>query len=160
MTTFLIRPLENRDIAATATLFFRSVQEGAAAHYSAAERAAWAPAPPDPENWRNRLISQHVLVAEVDEGRIVGFMSRDNTGYLDLAFTDPDRAGQGVAAALYARLEESALKDRIARLSCDASLGLRPFLLRRGWTLLREQYPVRQGVTLRNFRMEKILTSP
>ncbi len=92
------------------------------------------------------------------EGKIVGFMNLAPNGYLDLAFVHPDWIGKGVAARLYERLENYARAEGMPSLDSDASLFARPFFERQGWRILKEQQPVRNGVSLTNFHMEKKLT--
>ncbi len=71
------------DIKAMATLFYRSVREGART-YSRAQREAWAPTIPNVQQWVVRLADQRVVIAE-DEAGMAGFMTMDKNGYIDLA---------------------------------------------------------------------------
>lgn len=156
MMEITIREFDEKDAAATARLFFESVRRGAATQYSEAQRQAWAPDLPDPGEWRERLGGLRTWIAEV-EGKMAGFMSVTPTGHLDLAFVHPDWIGTGVARALYGPVEQYARQSGLSRLTSDASLLARPFFERQGWQVLREQQPVRNGVVLTNFRMEKKL---
>lgn len=145
------------DIAALAGVFYRAVREGAGPEYSAEQRAAWAPAPPEVAAWDVRLTPQKVFVAELG-ARIIGFMSLKDDGYIDLAFVDPDHIGHGVAQLLYERLEAHAREQGIERLFSDASARARILFERQGWIVEAEQRPVMRGVELHNYRMSKRLT--
>ncbi|NNU78947.1 GNAT family N-acetyltransferase [Halovulum dunhuangense] len=152
-----IRPFRPEDAAALAALFHRAVTQGAAAFYDDAQRAAWSPAPPDAESFAARLAPQTVFVA-AEEGAALGFMSLTGAGHLDMAFVAPERMGTGLAGQLYDHVERAALKAGHARLTTDASHPARRFFARRGWRVLRRQAPVRNGVALTNFAMEKRLS--
>ncbi|MFN3435751.1 MAG: hypothetical protein ACK4ZY_15300, partial [Sphingomonas sp.] len=52
------------DRAAVKRVFFRAVREGAAGHYTAAQRAAWAPDPSVDPAQPDRLAGQFCLVSE------------------------------------------------------------------------------------------------
>jgi putative acetyltransferase len=156
MIEITIRKATAEDFDATARLFFESVRRGTARHYSEDQRKAWAPDVPSPEDWRERLGAMDTWIAETG-GKIVGFMSLMKSGHLDLAFVHPDWIGKGVAFRLYETLEAHARATGLTQLNSDASLLARPFFERQGWRVIQEQRPVRNGVELVNFRMEKNL---
>ena len=87
-----IRPYRPEDRADAATVFYRAVREGAAAHYPATELAAWATSPEPDWTQPDKLVDQWCFVAE-DDGRMTGFFSMDDTGYLDMAFVIPEVMG-------------------------------------------------------------------
>lgn len=127
-----VRPYRAEDRAAVALVFYRAVREGAAAWYDEAQRAAWAPAPgPDPDE-PDKLADQWCWVAEAD-GAVIGFMSLEPGGYLDMAFVLPEAMGKGVAAALYQALVSRARSAGLSRLTVRASHPARRFFTKRGW---------------------------
>lgn len=154
--TLRIRDFRDDDSAAAACLFYDTVRGAAGPAYDGQQRAAWAPKVPDTDEWRERLRSATTLVAEDSEG-LAGFLSLDDTGYLDLAYVREDRIGTGVAKALYDALLPRARAAGLSQLCTDASVMARRFFERQGWVVVREQHPVRRGVQLTNFRMQKVL---
>ena len=152
----VIRLFEPGDAAAAAQVFYAAVHEGAATAYSVEERAAWAPAVPDTQAWGERLGAATSVVAECD-GEMLGFMTLEPDGMIDLAFVAPSAMGAGVGWRLYGAIERAARDAEMARLSTDASLVARPFFERQGFALKRRQRVMRQGVALSNYRMEKRL---
>lgn len=142
-----------RDAAATAALMHRAVQEGASARYTAEERDAWSPGPPDPDAFHPRLASAWTVLAETAEGRLVGFMALTDDGVVDLAFVEPEWQGRGAAGRLYDAILAEARVRGLRRLTTEASHLARPFFTRRGWRLVAEQRIERRGVALTNFRM-------
>ena len=155
MTT--LREAGPADMAGLAALFYRAVQIGAAPAYSRAQRDVWAGKQPTETAWAARLDGLLTLLAEQD-GAVVGFMSmRMGDGYLDLAFVEPDARGTGVAAMIYAELEERARLACLKRLFSHASHLAKPFLVGQGWRVIRPNAVERHGVTLDNWLMEKSL---
>ena len=65
------------DFDALADVMFAAVREGKSP-YAEAQRQAWVPEPRRGSEWRTRLLSQEIMVAEVD-GRLLGFTSRGAT---------------------------------------------------------------------------------
>ncbi|MBO0333623.1 GNAT family N-acetyltransferase [Sneathiella sp. CAU 1612] len=158
MTGITIRTGTAADFKSTARLYFDSVRDGTAPHYNEEQRKAWAPDVPEAEEWRKWLSGMTTWVAETEE-RLIGFMSLSPNGHLELAFVHPDWIGKGIAARLYKRLEAHARATGMTSLDSDASLLARPFFERQGWHVVKEQQPVRHGVSLTNFRMAKKLVN-
>jgi len=147
-----IRPYRAEDRAACHDVFYRAVHEGAAAFYTAAQRAAWAPEETAHVTRYDKLCDQWCWVAE-DAGAIIGFMSLDHTGYLDMAFVLPEAMGKGVSGALYDALKAKAHEQEFPRLTVHASFLAQRFFEKRGWRVDKvEDHPAR-GQTLRRFCM-------
>ena len=158
MNGLLIRPYRADDAATLADVFHRAVHDGAARKYSARQRRAWSPAPPDGPGWAARLATPDTIVAE-RHGRAIGFMTLDlTTGYLDFAYVAPEVMGQGVAETLYAVIEGRARVAGVGTLETEASRLAEPFFLRRGWRLVGRQKVERHGVRIPNARMVKDLS--
>lgn len=153
----IVRDAAAADMARLGEVFFRAVRIGAAGAYCEAQRTAWAGAQPDGDAWAKRLEGLMTLVADAGEGPL-GFMSvREGDGYLDLAFVLPEQRGQGVAAAIYAILENRMRAVRVARLHTHASHMAKPFFERQGWVTLRAHQARMGDQTLDNWIMEKTL---
>ncbi|OAN77462.1 hypothetical protein A8B78_14240 [Jannaschia sp. EhC01] len=157
MNGLIIRPYRPADAIPLATLYHRSVNEGASRKYDAAQRAAWSPAPPTSEGWRARVEEAETVVAE-QNGTLLGFMTLDiDSGFLDFAYVAPEVMGKGVAAALYAVIEGRARVKGHTVLETEASLLAEPFFRRHGWRVIQRQEVERHGVKIPNARMEKRL---
>ncbi len=157
MESLRVREFTGDDASATAQIFFDAVRLGTTEYYDERQRKAWAEKVPNDDEWRKRLQSQHSLVAELDT-RLVGFMTLDGHGHIDLAFVTPDLIGKGVAKALYERIEAEALRLGIRRLDTDASYLARRCFERQGWSIVRQRSVVKGDVSLSNFVMEKGLS--
>lgn len=151
-----LRPFTELDSQPTWKIFQDAVLNGTERHYSVAERHAWSSTPFVPEKWIERLLEQETVLGTL-EGRIVGFMSMRNDGYIDLAFVAPSVARRGVGSQIYRLLEAEAEHVGLKRMFTEASLVARPFFEKHGWKQIAAQEVKRKGETLRNFLMEKSL---
>lgn len=143
---------------AIADLFTRSVHELAAAHYTAAEREAWAPRPVDLERWRWRCELERPFVCRID-GAIAGFLELDPDGHVDCHYVHPAHARRGVARALLRHAIDVARGAGLARMCVEASHGIRPLYERHGFACLGANRVERRGVVLQNWRMERTLAA-
>jgi putative acetyltransferase len=147
-----IRPYVPEDRPACAGVFYRAVREGAAAFYDEDQRAAWAPSPDPDAHAPDKLLDQWCWVAQRGD-RIVGFMSLDRTGYLDMAFVLPEEMGRGTSTALYGALMAQARTARLTRLTVTASHLARRFFQKKGWRISWMQNLVADGQVYEVFRM-------
>jgi len=151
-----LRPYTDADAQALHHIFRRAVHEGAAQHYTKAQRDAWAPEDHHGPNWPNRLSRQITVIAETDTTQgPQGFMTLGHDGYLDFAYVLPEQMGQGLADALHDRLLEIARNKGLTRLETEASHLARRFFVKSGWRELAAQTVERGGVQIENFRMER-----
>lgn len=158
MNGLTIRPARITDVTGLAHLYHRAVHDGAAPHYTPAQRAAWSPAPPTDAGWGQRLIEADTILAE-RAARPLGFMTLDLvTGWLDFAYVAPEVMGQGVADTLYAVLEGRARVAGLSRLETGASLLGERFFRRQGWQLRLRHCIEQGGVSLPHALMLKDLT--
>jgi putative acetyltransferase len=95
--------------------------------------------------------------AAEQEGRLLGFMTIDAAGFVDLAFVAPAALGRGVGWHLHRAVEARARELGAWALTTEASRMARPFFERQGWSVLAEQTVTKRGVELTNYRMRKAL---
>lgn len=144
-----IRPYRPGDCPELLKLFYDTVHTVCARDYSPEQLDAWADGSPDTAQWERSLLEHNTLVAELG-GRISGFGDITPDGYLDRLYVHRDCQGLGIAAALCDRLEAGH-----QRITTYASITARPFFLKRGYRVVRENRAVRHGVELINYLMEK-----
>lgn len=143
-------------LADIAALFTASVHGLAAGHYDAAQRAAWAPQPPDPAHWAARLRPATTLVADED-GVLLGFLAYEARGHIDMLFTSPLAPRRGVATGLYAEAERRLRALGVAELTTEASLVAEPFFARQGFAIVERQCVERGGQRFERALMRKRL---
>ncbi|MGE6793857.1 GNAT family N-acetyltransferase [Pseudomonas guineae] len=151
-----LRPYQADDLTAVTALFSASIQHLAATHYDAAQRQAWAPSAADLPAWQERLAGLQVLLAHRD-GQLAGFIGFNLDGHIDLLFTAPDYARQGVASALYAAAETRMQAAGVSRVFTEASLVAQAFFDRQGFSVQQAQTVTRGAVNLPRMLMHKPL---
>lgn len=153
---FTLRPYQASDLAAVVALFNASVQGLTGAQYDKAQRLAWAPMQADWSAWQARLSCLTVLIAEVNR-QIAGFIGFSADGHIDLLYSSPRHARQGVATALYLRAESELTAAGVPAIFSEASLTARPFFARQGFSVQQLQTLARGAVILQRFAMRKPL---
>lgn len=155
-TQIHIRPLAPDDYSAVGRIFFCAVHEGTRTAYSYQQRLAWGGEAIDLDCWKARVATLSGFVAEAD-GEPIGFITIDQTGYVDLAFVLPSAAGKGVGRTLLNEAEQWAMSNGATRLTAEASLVAHPFFVNRGWLVVEEEHVERKGVVLKRYKMQKDL---
>jgi putative acetyltransferase len=152
-----IRPFQPADAPALAALFHASVRQGGSRDYSAAQVAAWSPAPPDPAKYICQATGRVFLVAVNEAAEPVGYGVLEPTGHIDHLYCRPDVIGTGIGEALYAELENAARKSGMRLLFTEASEAARRLFARRGFIVERRNDFIINGVAIHNYRMSKPL---
>ncbi|MFD2738280.1 GNAT family N-acetyltransferase [Sulfitobacter aestuarii] len=135
---------------------FAAIREGPSP-YTEAQRRAWLSAPCAGPEWSACLAGQQVMLAE-RAGRVLGFMTMREHGYINLAFVLPQAQRQGVFTLLLGAFEGLAQQRRLTSLETHASLTARPAFMARGFHAISEETVARGGQYLTRTRMEKTLT--
>lgn len=133
-------------------VFYNAVHTGAAPHYSAAQRQAWAPHAAMSESFPEKLAAQVCWVAR-HAGKSVGFFSMEADGLLDMAYVAPDFRRTGLASDLYNKIIIDAQNLELGRLFTEASHLARPFFEKRGWSVTLPETVTRNGVQIERFQM-------
>ena len=152
-----VRPYKPEDTATLARLFTETVHSVNATDYSREQLAAWAPDPPDMEHWRRRLSERIAFVAEHDS-EIVGFATLEPDGHLDYIYAHRRFQRQGVASALFQRIEQEAISRGVIRIFAEASTTARPFFEHVGFRMIASQRIKHRGISFINYRMEKFIS--
>ncbi|WP_323752583.1 GNAT family N-acetyltransferase [Marinobacter sp.] len=155
-TSIVIRNYRIKDLSPVVRLFTDSVHELTAAAYDETQRYAWASRTPNLDTWQGRLASLETLVAE-DGDALAGFISYEPSGVIDLVFTAPNYARQGIASALYQEAEQQLQNKGVKELRTEASVVARPFFEKHGFEVLEEQQVTIRGTHFLRFNMRKEL---
>lgn len=154
------RSVTSADIPELKELFRDTVLTVNSRDYTAKEVADWASCGNRPGRWEELLVTLHFIAACDTEGRIVGFTSIRNDGYLHSMFIHKDHQGEGIATALLQQIEAYAKKHGIREITSEVSITARPFFEHRGYTVEREQQVQANRLQLTNYVMRKVLPSP
>lgn len=147
-----VRKYKPSDCNELSNLFYDTVHNINAKDYTQVQLDVWATGNVNLENWNKSFLEHYTFVA-VEAEKIVGFGDIDRSGYLDRLYVHKNYQGLGIATALCNRLENKVT----GRITVHASITAKPFFEKRGYGVLREQQIKRQGITLINFVMEKVI---
>lgn len=151
-----IRLYTAAELDAVIQVFTDAVHVLTAHEYDEAQRAAWAPRPPDISAWHKRMQQLQTWVA-IDDNRVTGFISCEMNGHIDLLYVSPSYARRGIASAMYQCVETDLALSGVTELFTEASLVARPFFERFNFIVTEEQEVSRRGSSFRRFIMRKRL---
>ena len=154
-TNITFRSVTMTDIPELKELFRNTVLTVNARDYTAEEVADWASCGNSPGRWEELLATLHFIVACDTEGRIVGFTSIRNDGYLHSMFIHKDHQGEGIATALLQRIEAYATEHGIREITSEVSITARPFFERKGYKVIYEQKALCNRLYIKNYWMKK-----
>lgn len=147
----IIRKYEPTDCECLVKLFYHTVHTVNAKDYSQEQLSVWATDKIDLEAW-NKLLSENYTVVAVENDIIVGFGDIDKSGYLDRLFVHKDYQHQGIATAICNKLEHAI---KVNKIITHSSITAKPFFVKRGFRVVKEQQVLRKGIALTNYIMEK-----
>jgi putative acetyltransferase len=149
-----IRKYQPADCKEITQLFYDTVHSVNTKDYSQEQVDAWATGTVNIEKWNESFLENYSVVA-VENGMITGFGDIDHTGYLDHLFVHKDYQGKGIATVICDALEDHVFESGIRIVYTHASITAKPFFVKRGYKVKKEQQVERRGVKLTNFVMEK-----
>lgn len=151
------RSVTTADIPELKELFRNTVLTVNARDYTAEEVADWASCGNRPGRWEELLATLYFIAACDAEGRIVGFTSIRNDGYLHSMFVHKEHQGEGIATALLQQIEAYATEQGIHNITSEVSITARPFFERRGYIVEREQKPLCNRLYITNYQIKKTI---
>jgi putative acetyltransferase len=152
-----IRLFDQQDAEQIAQLFHETVREVNIRDYSNNQVKAWAPDNIDFKNWAKVCSERFTYVAD-DQGVIAGFGELEPNGHIDCFYCHKNYLRMGVGSKIYSAIEAKAEELGINRLYVEASITAKPFFLKMGFSIIREQQVERRGETFMNYVMEKFLS--
>ncbi len=155
----VVREAADDDLEAIAACFRASVHGLTATHYDARQRAAWAPAQSDRAAFASRLSHRRTILAQ-RAGAVVGFLTFEDDGHIDMLYVDPCAARQGVATRLHEVAERHLRALGRTALHTEASLVAEPFFTRCGYEPVERQVVERGGRQFERVAMRKVLAAP
>lgn len=148
-----LRSYKEADIHDIITLFYDTVHCVNAKDYSEEQLNAWASGKVNVNKWNQSFLEHYTLVAW-QGNEIVGFGDVTKQGYLDRLYVHKNYQGRGIASAICDKLESYV--DR-KTMETHASITAKPFFLKRGYEVVKEQRVIRNNITLTNYVMVKFV---
>lgn len=157
MNELKIRPVTDVDVPELRELFRTTVLTVNFGDYTSEEAADWASCGDDTDHWKNLLAALYFIAAVDDEGRIIGFASIREDGYLHSMFVHREWQRKGVASMLLSELERHAAECGVSEITSEVSITARPFFEKHGYIVAQEQTRRANRLYLKNYRMRKVL---
>ena len=122
-----IRQYEKRDAEAVRAIFVDAIRGLATVHYSQAQVDVWSGVMGDHHSVHARRTDGRTTWLAVDNAdQPLAYIDLEADGHIDHLFCRPEAAGQGLASALYATLEQFARAQGINYLYVEASESAKP----------------------------------
>lgn len=151
-----IRNYMKGDSQETAELFYNTVHVINKRDYTDAQIKVWAPENRDLKKWNESFSGRKAIVA-VEENHIVGFCDITDSGYLDRLYVHSEFQGKGAGKALCREAEKYAADRLNGIVEVYGSITARPFFESLGYSVVRDNEVIRDGISLKNFYMKKEL---
>ncbi len=87
--------------------------------------------------------------------QIVGLISAEQSGYLDLFFVKKAFQNQGIASQLLSKIEDWLIEQKIETLTVESSLTAKSFFEQKGFQLISKQQVELRNEQFINFKMSK-----
>lgn len=151
---YIIRNFKKQDAKQIANLFYETIHTVCKKDYNQTQLDVWAPKNKNEEKWINILSNSYTVIIE-KQNEIIGFGNINDNGYLDCLYVSKDYQNQGFASKIVNELEKYSIIKNNKTITVDVSITAKPFFIRRGYTVNKEQQVERNGIHLTNFKMIK-----
>ena len=155
-TITVTRFIAEKHTDAVAGLYIESVKKLGAPHYSQREIDTWQTWAHNKSIVKNTLREGETLLAW-HSGIIAGFAQRSPANRINMLYTHPAYARQGIASKLLHRLTNHAIYDGVPELFAHASRVSRAIFEQQGFTCGGEEWVERRDVRIQRFLMLKQL---
>ena len=147
------------DLPAIRQLFYDTITQVNRRDYGPAQIRAWRAGAVDAAKWLEKLQTQYFTVLEV-AGRVAGFASLTDDGWLDYLFVHHEHQRRGLARSLLLALEAHARHLQLPQIRAQVSLTARPFFAQHGFEVVQQHEVFVGTVAFINFHMVKNVGPP
>ncbi|MCD8043020.1 MAG: GNAT family N-acetyltransferase [Tannerellaceae bacterium] len=155
-----IRPANLTDVQDMNELYKNTILTVNRKDYTIEEVEDWASCGDEIAHWDELFQEQNYVVAENEQGTMVGFASVNDIGYIHTMFVHKDFQHQGIATSLYKYIEEYAKGKGAEKLTSEVSITAKPFFEKQGFLVDEEQKRKANQLCLTNYKMSKQLYKP
>jgi putative acetyltransferase len=151
----MIRIYQHGDHRSIAEIFTSAIHQIASEVYTPEQCLAWSDREPNYEHWRKRCELKRPFVAIVDS-EVAGYLELDPDGHIDCAYVNPKYRRRGVVSRLVEHAVDTCFALNLPRVYVEASICAKPMFEKLGFQTLAENQVVIKGITLLNYRMERL----
>jgi len=156
MQNLTIRKYNKDDAKEIAEIYWNTIHNVNIKDYTEEQVNAWAPITSlQTEGWINKHEKLQPYVAILDN-KVVGFAEFEPNGHIDCFYCHHKYQGLGIGSALMNYIEKNAEQNNIKKIFAEVSITAKPFFLKKGFSVVKEQIVDIRGVKLKNFVMEKL----
>lgn len=157
MNQVKIRKYQESDSRFLAEIYYHTIHNINIRDYSEEQVNAWAPEIClELDGWKKKWKKLSPIVATIGD-QIAGFAEFEDNGHIDCFYVHHLFQGKHVGSALIKEIEQQALQKNISKIFAEVSITAKPFFLKRGFQVTKNQIVTIRGVELSNFVMEKHL---
>lgn len=150
-----IKKYRLQDAKELENIYYHTIHNINIRDYSEEQVNAWAPTSClELDGWKKKWEKLPPIVSIID-GQVVGFAEFEDSGHIDCFYIHHQFQGKGVGSALIKEIEQQALQKNISKIFAEVSITAKPFFLKRGFRVKKDQIVTIRGVELNNFVMEK-----
>ncbi len=157
MSSFSIKPYEEKHLKEVVNLFTNTVHNVNKKDYTKEQLNAWASKNIDLKAWENRLKTSNTYLCMIED-EIVGFYVFEDD-YIDCFYVHHKYQGFKVGRFMLEQIIKNANNHDIKILKVDASITAKPFFEKLGFKELKKNYVKRENQTLINYSMIKDMSS-
>jgi GNAT superfamily N-acetyltransferase len=149
-----VRCYQDGDAKHIASIYYNTVHTVNAKDYTKEQLNAWAPYHDNYTAWQEKCAKLNPFVAIID-GAIVGFAEFEPNGHIDCFYVHHEFQGAGVGTALMREIEMEAREKLLPRIYAEVSITAKPFFVKKGFQVIKQQTVRIRDIELTNFLMEK-----
>ena len=156
MIDYLIREFNEDDIDDIISLYLDTVTNVNIKDYSFQEIQAWInQGNISKEDFLSKFKSSKCFIA-FNDSHLLGFINIFDEGYLDCLYVNKDYINKGIGTRLVIHAINYLKEHSIMKLIYSfGSITSKNFFLKLGFVLKRENFVVKNGITLKNYLFEK-----
>ncbi|NES83529.1 MAG: GNAT family N-acetyltransferase [Moorea sp. SIO2B7] len=124
--------------------------------YNSEQIKVWSSYPDELEYFRELLSLGLTIVASKNQ-EIVAFGQLNPVNHLAFIYTATNYSYQGIATAIYQKLETEAKQKQVKCLYTEASRIAKFFFLKHGFNIVETEIALRCGVEFERFKMQKLI---
>lgn len=144
----IVKRADASELQTLRSVFVLAVEESGSV-YTAGQKAAWVSVGAGIGFWEELLRLEYVAAAyELDQ--LCGFTSMNQRGDLSMLYVHPEFQRKGVGTRLIEHIVDHATEEGYAHLRADASVLLKPLLLKLDFELMEEYQKEIRGQVFHN----------
>lgn len=151
------RPYNKNDAHDLSLIYYNTIHNINSKDYTPGQINAWAPTSSlEIKDWQKKWERIPPIIALIND-QIVGFSEFEPNGHIDCFYVHHLFQGRGIGNFLMIKIEEKAHSNNITKIYAEVSISAKPFFIRKGFKVIKQQIVTIRNQELQNFIMEKYI---